>query len=62
MSRIPYLGPVGQHWDDECVIDLPPIEEVEASLCVAHDADPAYGRLCAVGHDTYVIVPQEVSV
>jgi hypothetical protein len=45
MSRIPYLGPVGQHWDDKCIIDLSPIEEIEASLCVAQDVNPAYGRV-----------------
>jgi hypothetical protein len=62
MSCIPYLGPVGQHWDDKCIIDLSPIEEIEASLCVAQDVNPVYSQVCAVGHDTYVIVSREVSV
>jgi hypothetical protein len=62
VSCVPYLGPVGQHWDDKCIVDLSPIKEIKASLSVTQDVNPAYCRSRVVGHGAYVIVPREVSV
>ncbi len=53
---------VCQDGDDECIVDLVPVEEVEASDGVAEDADAPDGRVGVVGHYRDVGPPVEVAV
>ena len=55
LSGVPNLCPVDEGGDDQGVVDLSPIEEVEASDGVAQEGDPSDGQSCTVGHDGDVV-------
>jgi len=59
---VPNRGAVREDRNDECVVDLVPVEEVEAADGVAEDADAPDGEAGAVRHDLDVGRPVEVSV
>ena len=61
-TGIPHLSPVGEHQDNEGIVDLPPVEEVEASDRVAEEGDPLDGRSGPVGHDGDVVGPVELVI
>jgi len=62
VAGVPNLGPVCKHRDDQGIVDLVPVEEVEATDGVAKDADPMDGGMGAVGHDLDVRLPVKVAV
>ncbi len=61
-AGVPDLGPIHEHGDYQGVVDLVPVEEVEAADQVAEDADALDGGAGMVGHDLDVWLPVEVMV
>jgi len=59
---VPDLGPVCEYRDNQGIVDLAPVEEVEAADQIAEDADAPDGRVGMVGHDFDMWFPVEVTV
>ena len=59
---VPDLGPVCEYRDNQGIVDLAPVEEVEAVDQIAEDADASDGRVGMVGHDFDMWFPVEVTV